>query len=87
MKEASQRFMCVAQKRLCVSSLKSNSHNQPYSTPKCNTTKHPFGCSEVSLLLGVVSNFPMGDRQTHCTIDRTPSKSYDNLVLTASLAV
>ena len=49
MKEASQRFMCVAQKRLCVSSLKSNSHNQPYSTPKCNTTKHPFGCSEVTL--------------------------------------
>ena len=37
MKEASQRFMRVAQKRLCVSSLKSNSHNQPYSTPNCNT--------------------------------------------------
>ena len=27
MKEASQRFMCVAQKRLCVSSLTRNSHN------------------------------------------------------------
>ena len=27
MKEASQRFMCVAQKRLCVGSLTSNSHN------------------------------------------------------------
>ena len=26
-----------------------NQPNQPYSTPKCNTTKHPFGCSEVTL--------------------------------------
>ena len=81
MKEASQRFMCVAQKRLCVSSLNPTiptiNHIVPPSATQQNTSD----------LLGVVSNFPMGDRQTHCTIDRTPCKSYDNLVLTASLAV
>ena len=54
-KEASQGLMGVAQKRLWVSSLMSNSQsirnqpNQPYSTRKCNTTKPPFGRSEVTL--------------------------------------
>lgn len=54
-KEASQGLMGVAQKRLWVSSLMSNSQsirnqpNQPYSTHKCNTTKPPFGRSEVTL--------------------------------------
>ena len=46
-----------------------------------NTTPFRLFWGYTSDLLGVVSNFPMGDRQTHCTIDRTPSKSYDNLVL------
>ena len=54
MKEASQRLMCVAQKRLRVSSLMSNSHNITslinHIVPASVTQqKPPFRCSEVTL--------------------------------------
>ena len=94
MKEASQRFMCVAQKRICVSSLTSNSHNiinlinhiVPPNATQQNTLSAVLRLHFRLARCGI--EFHCG-RQTDPLYNRqdTKSKSCYNLVLRASLAL